>query len=782
LQNPSPTPPAGGGLGARPGVTPLSKDQPVTFTADQVTYDRDTGIVTATGNVDAWQNDHEVRADKVVFDRNTNTTAAIGHVVTLEPDGQVMFSDYAELTESMKDAVLRGMRAQLAQNGRLAANGARRTGGQINELSKVVYSTCNVCVADPSKPPFWQIRAYSGVQDVEHKRIEFYDATIEAFGLPVGYLPYFNTADPSSKRSSGFLIPLAGNSSSLGFFGGIPYYGVLDDQSDVTISPLLTTRQGAQVDVDYRRRFNDGELEINLSAGTLTREANGDGNVVSLGNGNTVIGTGNTIIINGQKTITTGNPNTLQLQESIFSTGKFVWDDTWRYGFTLDRASSVNYLNDYNQGQFFGSISNILTSNVYIEGFGSGAYTKLDATFFQSLDTSIAQTTLPIVLPRYEYSYFGQIDPWGGRFSLDTEDFNVLRNIGTSTQRLDLIMNYERPFTGPLGDLWKAQVHLVNAAYNATDFNQEPNYATAAGSPVQTASSTSQAPLEVQTARSMPQAALDAQWPFMRDSGDWGTQLIEPHAQIIVGPNMGNHQFAHIPDEDSFDLEFTDANLFGWNRFPGIDQLEGGSRLNVAMHGAWYLNGTVLDTLVGQSYQTERLTEIPFSGLTGPVSDYVGHVSFSPTPWLDAIYRFRLDHDDFKTKMADAVLAIGKPEFTVSPGYIYTSNNPYTLFDQAPLVPQSPTTDPLFYIPRNEFSLGVVSKIGQYKFTGYARRDLQTNQMVAIGADIAYENECFIFDARLTKRYTSVNGDNGYETVLFTITLKTIGAFGFHAS
>jgi LPS-assembly protein len=54
--------------------------------------------------------------------------------------------------------------------------------------------------------------------------------------------------------------------------------------------------------------------------------------------------------------------------------------------------------------------------------------------------------------------------------------------------------------------------------------------------------------------------------------------------------------------------------------------------------------------------------------------------------------------------------------------------------------------------------------------------------MVAVGADATFENECFIFDIRFTKRYTSVNGDNGYETVLFTITLKTIGAFGFHAS
>jgi LPS-assembly protein len=253
------------------GKEPISKDQPVTFTADAVEYDRDAGIVTATGHVEAWQNDNILRADKVTFDRNTNVAAATGNVVVLQPDGQVLFADYAELTAGMKDGILRGMRAQLAENGKLAANGARRTNGLINELSKVVYSTCNICKDDPSQPPFWQMRASSAVEDKEHERIEFTDATLEMFGYPVAYFPYFSNADPSAKRQSGFLIPSVGNSSFVGTFLSAPYYVVLDDQSDVTITPTVTSRDGPQLDLDYRRRFNDGELSLNGSVGYLNR-------------------------------------------------------------------------------------------------------------------------------------------------------------------------------------------------------------------------------------------------------------------------------------------------------------------------------------------------------------------------------------------------------------------------------------------------------------------------------------------------------------------------------
>ena len=140
-------------------AAPVSRDQPVAFTADSFEYDRASGIVTASGHVEAWQNDHLLRADKVTFDRNTNVAAATGNVVMVEPDGQVLFSDYAELTQGMREGVLKGMRTLLAQNGKLAANGARRTDGKVNELTHAVYTTCNLCKTDPAKPPLWQLRA-----------------------------------------------------------------------------------------------------------------------------------------------------------------------------------------------------------------------------------------------------------------------------------------------------------------------------------------------------------------------------------------------------------------------------------------------------------------------------------------------------------------------------------------------------------------------------------------------------------------------------------------------
>ncbi len=700
-----------------------SRNQPVMFTSDTVQYDRDNSLVTAEGHVEAWQGQTVLRADKVTFDRNTGVAAATGHVVMLQPDGQILFADYAELTQDMKDGVFRNMRAILAENGRMAANGARRTAGELNEMSRVVYSTCNLCAKDPTKPPLWQIRAFSAVQDLEHKKIEYEDAVMEMYGFPIFYMPYFWQADPSVKRATGLLIPSMGYSSHIGAFYAQPWYWVIDDQSDATFTPMLTSLYGPQLDVEYRRRFNDGSLVLNGSAGYYANS----------------------------------------LQATIYAKGQFSLDDTWRWGFDIARGTNSNYISYFHLGSVLGSEPSQLSSLIYAEGFGEGAYSRLDTIFYESLNQSVISSTLPIVLPRYEYSYFGQPDAWGGRLSIDTGAFNVLRTVGTNTRRANLTGNWELPYVGSLGDLWKFTAHVDAIGYDASNFNEQPNFGTHNNA---------------DTARAQPQMALDFHWPFMRNSGDWGTQLIEPIAEIVVAPQSGDSQLNKYPNEDSLDLEFTDANLFGFNRFTGVDRLDGGVRANVALHGAWYLGGTTFDGLIGQSYRTTKDNLYPeSSGLHDQVSDVVARASFAPTDWLNLTYRTRLDHRTLATNFADALATVGVPKFSVYGGYFYTNYNRYTLFDQ----PLPPPTTSSFYFPRNEITLGASSNWGQYRFSTWVRRDLQTNQMVGVGANAVYEDECFIFNLQFFRRYTSFNGDNGSTTALIQLTFKTIGQFGFSA-
>ena len=713
------------GLG---GGAPVSRDQPVFYQSDAASYDRDRGFVTLSGHVEIWQGDRVLHADRVTYDRNTGVAAATGHVVLLEPDGQVLFSQYAELSGGMKQGVLRNFTSQLAENGKLAANGARRTNGQINELSRAIYSTCNICRKHPGAVPLWDLRARSVVQDTVNKRIEYHDAVLDFYGVPVLYFPYFTHADPSVKRASGFLVPIIGESSHLGAYAAIPYYWVIDANSDVVLTPEVAADAGPALDATYRRHFNTGQVLINASAAYDQSKAQG----------------------------------------AVFGSGQFALNDEWRYGFDINRATSTAYLRDFKIG---GGIADLLSSQVYLEGFGQGAYSRLDARAYQGLSSRYVSAQLPYVLPRYTYDFVGEPDALGGRFSLNTQDFNVYRAEGTNTQRASLGMNWERPATGALGELYKLILHVDSAAYHATQLNAQPSWGPTEAS---------------DTAQAMPTAALNFRWPFSRSVGAYGTQTIEPILQVIAAPygssygirsrNGVNYVNSLVPNEDSLDPEFTDANLFSLNRFPGIDRLEGGPRAAAALHASWYFpSGAVVDGLVGQSYRTKKDDAFPVgSGLENQVSDIVARQTFTPNRFLDLTARERFDHNNLNVRFADALASAGPSWLRLNAGYFYEAYDPTLYYSQPP-------TGVFGGTPRDEVSFGANTGFGHYKLGAAARRDLQTGKMVSVAVVGSYEDECFAFSTTFYRRYTSLDGDSGATTVLFQITLKTVGTFGYHA-
>ena len=120
---------------------------------------------------------------------------------------------------------------------------------------------------------------------------------------------------------------------------------------------------------------------------------------------------------------------------------------------------------------------------------------------------------------------------WAGGLSMSTSDFNVMRTDGTNTRRGALTSNWERPFTGRLAISGRSRCM-------ATPRPMMP--------PSSTSSRISRPFPTSTTARALPQAAVDFSWPFARDGGAWGTQLIEPIAQVIVAPQTGDSQIRQL--------------------------------------------------------------------------------------------------------------------------------------------------------------------------------------------------------------------------------------------
>jgi LPS-assembly protein len=691
-----------------PGARPAERE-PVTFTAGELVFDERTNTVIASGGVEAWQGDRVLRAREIRFDRNTNRITASGDVALVEADGRVLFAETAELTDDLREGVARNIRALLAEGGRFAATGARRSEGRFTELRRGVYSTCEPCATDPERPPLWQIRADRVLHDEQRKTVEYFDATMQIAGVPVAWVPYFWHADPSVRRQSGFLFPDFGSSRHLGVFFRQPYYWVISPQADATIAPMVTTRQNVPLFAEYRHRFNSGFLAVRGS-GNIERDGEARG--------------------------------------AVFSTGRFSVNDTWRAGWTLERTSDNAYLRQYRVGSTDSTA--VLVTTPFFEGFGRNFYARADSFLFQGLQNPASSRFVPVVLPRLHVEYFGEHDHFGGQFRIDGGVFAASRRDGTDTQRLVSRANYRLPLAGPIGDLWTFEGNLDLIGYNV------------GGNPLAT-------PLiggrEGARGRAHPQLAATWRWPLMR-VGWGGAQLIEPILQGIVAPNVGRSQLQY-PNEDSVDLEFSASNLFRLNRFPGIDRLEGGVRLNAGLRAAYYIGGASIDALIGQSFRVRDAREFPRgSGLDGRRSDYVARLTVSPNDYLSLTYSGRFDSDDLSSALTDITTTLQYAGRYLSLSY----------FD-APAQPLA--NQPL---ARREIAGGLGGRLfGFWSGAIGARRDLEDDKMVASYGLLAYEDECFAFQAVFTRRFSSTFASGRGSALVFRLVFRTVGDFGFSA-
>ena len=196
-------------VGTKPapqGVKPATDNQ-VTFEATGANYDDKANTVTVFGNVILRRGDQSVRADELTWNRGTGEIVATGNIRFVDADGNQLFTERLELTDEFKAGAMENMLYVLREGGRLAARrGTRGENGQV-VLSDAAYSACAVETSDgcPHQPS-WRITARRVVFDPDKKTVKFYGSRIELFGMQLLPLPPITIAT-DGRPISGLLIP-----------------------------------------------------------------------------------------------------------------------------------------------------------------------------------------------------------------------------------------------------------------------------------------------------------------------------------------------------------------------------------------------------------------------------------------------------------------------------------------------------------------------------------------------------------------------------------------------
>jgi LPS-assembly protein len=728
---------------------------PLTFQADTMEYDEQNSLTIARGHVEIAQGTQILLADLVTYNQRTDTVTASGHVSLMTPTGEVMFADFMELRDSLNNAFASDVRMLLSDRSRLVANAGRRSNGNYLDLRKVVYSPCDLCKDDPTAPPAWQLKARQITDDKELQQLEYHDALLEIDGWPIFYTPYLSSPDPSVRRASGFLMPTFGSSTSIGEHITLPYFLVLGPDADVTIIPRFTTAAGTVLAAAYRQRFSDGEFNGTASI-----------NYSNIGEGDST-------------------DVTSAWRGHIDATGIWDLDDTYRTGFTLQRVSDQTYLARFSFPQ---PILGTETTRAYLEGFNQNGETDVATYLFQPLTPGLGDSTQPIVLPVANRTW--QLDPdgIGGVWKINANLLDIVRELGTDTRRMSVGTEWDRSFRDGIGGEYKFVASARADAYSVDGLSQVSNpdlpsaYFSQNGMPP-----AEHVPSSYLTGRAFPQVGLIWDYPLVH-RGDEFTFMVQPTVAGFAGPSGGNQRI--IPNEDSLGYEFRDSDLFRPDRMQGYDLLDTGQRVDYGIQlGAYPQSGGSYRMLIGQSYRTEPNPFLPpGSGAEDRLSDIVGRVTLSPSPYLDLIYRFRLDKETFANRLQEATLSAGPTNLRLSATFLLI---PAEQPSDVITVPGSGET--ILYGKRQQLSLGATVKLTQYwSVTGSETINLTNSTNLVNGIttpqssstslyaslSAIYQDECMAFLATVTQSgIRSGDVTPGY-SFMMSLVFKNLGEFG----
>jgi len=728
----------------KPARPQVPVDNQMLVQAVEVDYDYNNSRVAAVGNVQLFYNGTTVEADKVIYDQKTKRLHAEGNIRMTDADGKITYANIMDLSDDYRDGFVDSLRVDTADATRMAATRSDRSGGNYTVFENGVYTACAPCKDDPKKPPLWQVKGARIIHDQNEKMLYFETAQLEFLGVPVAYMPYFSTPDPTVKRKSGFLMPSPTEASTYGFGVDIPYYWAIAPDYDATFTPRITTRQGVLMTAEFRQRLINGSYQIRAYG-----------------------------IDQLDPSAFAGQPGDRQFRGGIDTKGQFAINDKWVWGWDGVILSDYYFFSDYRLSAYkdpmnaFLSLPTEAVSQLYLTGVGNRSYFDLRSIYYLSFSGN--QQQVPVVYPVWDYSNVFNYPIFGGEVSYKTNFVNLTRNDavfdpittlantaglctalsadplartpsqcllrgfpGTYT-RLTAEAQWRRSFTDPLGEIWTPFASMRVDAINA-DVSNQPGVSNFL--PVG----------DTQALRLMPTVGLEYRYPFINVQ-PWGSTTIEPIAQVIIRPN---EQYAgKLPNEDAQSMVFDTSNLFSVDKFSGYDREEGGGRANVGVQATTQFDrGGSVKVLFGQSYQLFGLNSYAVqdvtntgvdSGLATTASDYVASVDYSPNRTYTFSVRSRFDEQTWNVQRFEAEARANFDRWSVSLMYGDYAAQPE-----------------LGYLTRREGLLasGSVKLAANWVATGAVRWDLVANNINQYVIGAGYVDDCFVLAANYVTSYS----------------------------
>ena len=730
--------------------------------ADSLINDEAASTLTAEGNVEGRYQDRTLRADSVTYNTITGQVFATGNVIIIDPTGATQFADEIELSGELEAGAATNFTSRFEEGGILGASVVVRDGEDGVELFNAFYTACEPCqeAGKEGKNPTWQLKARKVTQKPESNLIVYRDAVFQLAGIPVFYTPYLSHADPSAKRASGLLSPFGGISNDKGLGIEIPYYWAIDDYTEATITSHVFTKVNPLIEVDFRRKFHSGEVNIDTSL-TYGSAFDRDGDPFD-----------DPTLFIPQDEATTGK----RLRSHLFADGTFNLTDFWTTGFGVQLASDDLFLRRYNLDEEPEAIGLYQPDNLRLlsQAFalGQSANTRFSVSSFgfQSLRTSIIEdddgffnvsrendSTLPIALPKIALNHFINDPLVGGRAEIFGDLTVLTRNEGEDYTRATAGVSYDKTWVVPGGVEVKPFGEL---RYDYIDLERE-------------AIGDAQA-VQNDFTRTLGQVGVDVRYPFIKRQGNVDI-VIEPRVQVTQ--SFGDAQIDEFDSvlgnanstqlfQDSLGLDFDRANFWASNKALGYDFYQDGLRADVGASVSADWDRSHASLFLGQSYADGFDDSFAVNtGLSGDKSDIVAEAEVSLHNKLRVNTRVRFDDDSGAFRRIDTSLR-------------YTGKRIQTNWRYFRIQNQAETDAALLTAPAEEVSGRFALQLNKNWSTSYrANYDIDADVIRRQELGLIYDDDCTRIELFYNRNRNNIGVVGDSEGFGVRLSLLTLGSF-----
>ena len=374
----------------------------IDFEATELSYNNEADIVTARGNVILRSEDRSVRADEVTWDRKTGRILASGNIRMVDEAGNQLFTDQVELTEEFDTGAMSELLIALRAGGRLAARSAERGENGVAVLTDAAYSACAVTGEDGcAQNPSWRVTARRVIYDQAASRVRFEGAMLELFGARI--LPMPGLAIRTDGRAeSGFLVPDVRVTQVNGLELSGEYYWRVADNADLTLGAFVFSNAAPMASAKWRHLTEKGAYQV----------------------------TGYATFSDRATDFTGGESLRTDPRGYLNANGRFQFSPDWSLTGSIRLASDRTFLRRYDISR-----DDRLRSTINLERITDRSYLSIAGWATQTLRLNADQGQVPLALPAIDFRQKIGNSVLGGNLMVQANSLALLRNDGQDTQR-----------------------------------------------------------------------------------------------------------------------------------------------------------------------------------------------------------------------------------------------------------------------------------------------------------------------------------------------------------